>query len=100
MGGAVHLTGLTVYQGCRQLSTGLPPDLWPRLEAEDVRGPASMAVPVDGMCTASVEAVKEPPVPVVQKPPRWVGKQFWDCLVVAPEKKVDKSAGLQTTPAW
>jgi hypothetical protein len=40
------------------------------------------------MGTASVEAVKGPPVPGVQKPPCRVGKQFWDRLVVTLEKKV------------
>jgi hypothetical protein len=35
----------------------------------------------------SVEAVKAPPVPGVQKPPRWVGKRFRDSFVAALEKK-------------
>jgi hypothetical protein len=59
-----------------------------------------VAMPVDRMGTASVAPVMAPPVPGVQKPPRWVGKQFWDRLVAAPEKKVKKSAGLKTRPAW
>ncbi len=43
--------------------------LWPRLGGEEeVRGPTSWAVPVDGMGTASVGAVKVPPVPGVLKP--------------------------------
>jgi hypothetical protein len=39
------------------------------------------------MGTASVEAVKPPPVPGVQKPPRQVGKRFRDRRVVAPKKR-------------
>jgi hypothetical protein len=35
-----------------------------------------VAVPVDGMGTASVAPVKVPPVPGVQKPPRRVGKRI------------------------
>jgi hypothetical protein len=89
------------HQGCSQLSTGLPPELWPRLGGEEVRGPTSWAVPVDGMGTVSVEAVKAPPVPGVQKPPRRVGKRFRDRLMAAPGKvKVKKPAGLQTRPPW
>jgi hypothetical protein len=45
-----------------------------------------MAVPVDGKGTASVETVKAPPVPGVQKPPCRVGKRFRDRLVALPEK--------------
>ncbi len=37
-----------------------------------------MAVPADGTGTASVETVKVPLVPGMQKPPRWVGKRYWD----------------------
>jgi hypothetical protein len=49
----------------------------------------------------SMEAVKAPPVPGVQKPPRRVGKRFRDCHVVAPEKKkVKRLAGLRMRPAW
>jgi hypothetical protein len=59
-----------------------------------------LAVPVDGMGTASVEAVKVPPVQGVQKPPRWVGKRFQDHFVAAPEKKAKKPAGLKMRPAW
>ncbi len=59
-----------------------------------------MAVPVDGMGTASVAPVKAPPVPAVQKPPRRVGKRFRDHLAAAPEGKVEKPAGLKTKPAW
>jgi hypothetical protein len=41
------------------------------------------------------------PVPAVQQPPRRVGKRFWDRLVVAlKKKKVKKTAGLKTRPAW
>jgi hypothetical protein len=53
-------------------------------------------VPVDGTGTASVEAVKAPPVPGVQKSPHRVGKQFRGRLVMAPKKKkVKKPAGLK-----
>jgi hypothetical protein len=57
-------------------------------------------VHVDETGTASVEAVKAPPVPGVQKPPRRVGKRFRDRHVAAPEKKVKRLAGLKTRPAW
>ncbi len=59
-----------------------------------------MAVPVEGMGTASVAPVKAPPVPGMQKPPRWVEKRFRDRLLAAPEVKVKKPAGLKTRPAW
>jgi hypothetical protein len=56
-------------------------------------------MPVDGTGTASVEAVKAPLVPGVQKPPSRVGKQFQDRLVAAPaKKKVKKPVGLKTRP--
>jgi hypothetical protein len=48
------------------------------------------------MGTTSVETVKAPPVPGMQKPPCRVGKRFWDRLVAAPEKRVKKPAGLKT----
>jgi hypothetical protein len=41
-----------------------------------------------------------PPVPGVQKPPCWVGKQFRDHLEAAPKSKVKILAGLKTRPAW
>jgi hypothetical protein len=60
-----------------------------------------VAVPVDGTGTVSVAPVMAPPVPGVQKPPRRVGKQFRDRLLVAPEKeKVKRPAGLRTRPTW
>ncbi len=59
-----------------------------------------MAVPVDGTGTAFVAPVKAPPVPGVQKPPRWVGKRFQDRLLAASEVKVKKLAGLKMRPAW
>ncbi len=60
-----------------------------------------MAVPVDGTGTASVAPVMALPVAGVQKPPRWVGKRFRDCLVAVPEKKkVKRPVGLRTRPAW
>jgi hypothetical protein len=71
------------------------------LGGEEVRGPTSWAVSVDETGTASVEAVKAPPVPGVQKPPRRVGKRFRDRRVAAPMKrKVKRPAGLRTRPAW
>jgi hypothetical protein len=58
-------------------------------------------VPIDGTGTTSVEAVKALPVPGMQKPPSWVGKQFRDHCVAAPQKrKVKIPAGLKTRPAW
>jgi hypothetical protein len=59
-----------------------------------------VAVPADVAGTAAVEAVKALPVSGVQKPPRWVGKQFLDCFEVAPKKMVKIPAGLKTRPAW
>ncbi len=92
-------TGLTVSRDVASSLQGSP-ELWPRLGGEEVRGPTSGAVPVDETGTASVEAVKAPPVPGVQKPPRWVGKWFWDRHVAAPkEKKVKRLAGLRMRPA-
>jgi hypothetical protein len=55
---------------------------------------------VDRTGIASVETVKVPPVPGMQKPPCQVGKRFWDHLVAVPEKKVKKPAGLKMIPAW
>jgi hypothetical protein len=78
-----------------------PPELWPRLGGEEIRGPTSVAVPVDGTGTTSVAPVMVSPVPGVQKPPRRVGKRFQDRLVEAPEKKkVKRPLGLRTRPAW
>ncbi len=48
-------------------------------------GAADSAVAFAGMAdSAAVEAVMAPPVPGVQKPPRWVGKWFQDRLMAAP----------------
>ncbi len=83
--------------------TGLhraPPELWPRLGREEVRGPFSeavtagvadtaadsAAVSADAADSAAVETLMAPPVPGVQKPPRWVGKQFRDRIEAAPLK--------------
>ncbi len=55
-------------------------------------------VPVDGTGTASVAPVMALPVPGMQKPPRRIGKRFWDRLVVAPEGKVKKPEGLKQDP--
>jgi hypothetical protein len=43
-----------------------PPELWPWLEGEEVRGLTSVAVLIDRTGTVPVEAVKAPPVPGVQ----------------------------------
>ena len=75
--------------------TGLhraPPELWPRLGGEEVRGPSSEAVSAGVAGTAAdfaadsaaVETLLAPPVPGVQKPPRWVGKRFRDRFAAAP----------------
>jgi hypothetical protein len=79
--------------------TGLhraPPELWPQLGGEEVRDPSSEAVSAgiadtaavtagaaDSVAvsagvadSATVETVMASPVPGVQKPLRWVGKQF------------------------
>jgi hypothetical protein len=92
-------TGLTVSRGIGSSPRGSP-KLWPRLEGEEVRGPTSLAVPIEGTGIAYVEAVKAPPVLGVQKPPRRVGKRFWDRLVAAPGKKMKKPVGLKTRSAW
>ncbi len=55
-------------------------------------------VPVDGTGTASVEAVKAPPVPGMQKPPARVGKRFQDHFVEAPRKKAKKPAVCKRDP--
>ena len=59
-----------------------------------------MAVPIDGMGTKYVKAVKALPVPGVQKSPHQVGIWFRDRLGVAPEEKEKKPAGLKTRPTW
>ncbi len=79
--------------------TGLhrpPPELWPRLGREEVRGLSSEVVSAGIADTvadsagaadsAAVEMLMAPPVLGVQKPPRWVGKWFRDCFVAAPFK--------------
>ncbi len=81
--GGVHPSWFDGQQGCSQLSNGLPPSSGLGWEDEEVRGPTSWVVSVDGTDTASVEAVKAPPVPGVQKPPRRVGKRFRDHRVAA-----------------
>ncbi len=89
----------------QQRETGLhraPPELWPRLGGEEVRGPSSeavsdgvadtaadsAAVSTDTADSAAVETLMAPPVPGVQKPPRWVGKRFRDRFAAAPLLKV------------
>jgi hypothetical protein len=94
----VNPTGLTVARGIGRCPQGSS-ELWPLLGGEEVRGPTSVAVPIDGTGTASVAPAMAPPVPSVQKPPGWVGKQFWDRHMAAPEEKVKKPAGLKMRPA-
>ncbi len=89
----------------QQCETGLhrtPPELWPRLGGEEVRGPSSeavsagiadtvaysAAVSAGAADSAAVETLMVPPVPGVQKPLRWVGKWFRDRFAVAPLLKV------------
>ncbi len=69
-----------------------PPELWPRLGREEVRGPSSgvvyagvadtagdsAAVSAGAADSGAVETLMALPVPGVQKPPRWVGKWFQD----------------------
>ncbi len=43
------------------------PKLWPRLGGEEVRGPTSVAVPIDGMGIASMASVMASPVPACKK---------------------------------
>jgi hypothetical protein len=77
------------------METGLhraPPELWPQLGGEEVRGPSSEAVTAGIADTtadsAAVETLMALPVLGVQKPPRWVGKRFRDRFVAAPLLKV------------
>ena len=73
-----------------------PPELWPRLGNGEVRGPSSEAETAGVADTAAdsasaadfaaVETLVAPPVPGVQKPPRWVGKRFRDRFAAAPLK--------------
>jgi hypothetical protein len=89
----------------QQRETGLhrtPPELWPQLEGEEVRGPSSEAVSAGvadtvaysaavSACAAdsvAVETLMVPLVPGGQKPLRWVGKRFRDHFAVAPLLKV------------
>ncbi len=89
----------------QQRETGLhrtPPELWPRLGGEEIRGPSSEAVSAGVADTvaysaavsagaadsAAVETLLVPPVPGAQKPLCWVGKRFRDRFAVAPLLKV------------
>jgi hypothetical protein len=73
-----------------------PPELWPRLGREEVRGPSSeaetagaadsAAVSAGAADSAAVETLVALPVPGVQKPPPWVGKRFRDRFAAAPLK--------------
>jgi hypothetical protein len=74
------------------METGLlraPPELWPRLGGEEVRGPSSEAVTAGvadtaadsaavstvAAASAAVETLMVPPVPGMQKPPRFVSQR-------------------------
>jgi hypothetical protein len=88
----------------KRFSTGLPPSSGLGWDKEEVRGPSSEAVSAGVADTAAdsaansavdsagaadsaaVEALMAPPVPGVQKPPRWVGKRFRDRFEAAPLK--------------
>jgi hypothetical protein len=90
-----------------------PPELWPRLGTEEVRGPSSeavsagvagtaadsAAVSAGAVDSAAVETLLAPLVSGVQKPPLWVGKRFWDRFAAAP-LKVSRPRGVRMTPAW
>jgi hypothetical protein len=94
----VRQTGLTISRGVDSSPQGSPA-LWPQLGEEEVRGPTSWVVPDNGTGTTSVEDVKALPVPGVQKPPRQVGKRFWDCHMAVPRKeKAKKPLSLNTRP--
>jgi hypothetical protein len=47
--------------------------------------------------SAAVETVMAPPIPGMQKPPRWVGKRFRDHFAAA-SLKVWRPRAVQTTP--
>jgi hypothetical protein len=92
--------GAAVRQ-CSSAETGLhraPPELWPRLGGEEVRGPSyeavytgvadTAAVSAGAADSAAVETLVVPPVPGVQKPSHWVGKRFRDRFAAAPLLKV------------
>jgi hypothetical protein len=85
----VHLTGLTADQGCRQVSTGLPPSSvlgWKEKRSEvGYRG--------CGTCEGAAG-------PGYAKTSSLGRKRFRERLVAAPEVKVKKPAGLKTRPAW
>jgi hypothetical protein len=79
------------------METGLhraPPELWPWLGGEEVRGPSSEAVSAGVADTAAVSAVAAdsaavetlmaPPVLGVQKPLCWIGKRFRDHFAALP----------------
>jgi hypothetical protein len=79
-----------------------PPELWPQLGREEVRGPSSGVVYAGIADTAgdsaevsagaadsgAVETLMAPPVPGMQKPLRWVGKRFQDRFTAEPLFKV------------
>ncbi len=60
----------------------------------------SAAVSAGAADSAAVEALTAPPVPGVQKPPRWVGKRFRDHFAAALLLKAQRPRGAQTMPAW
>jgi hypothetical protein len=87
-----------------------PPELWPQLGREEVRGPSSEAVSAGVADTpavsagladsTAVEALTASPVPGVQKPPRWGGKWFWDRFEAAAPLRAWRPKAVQKTPAW
>jgi hypothetical protein len=94
--GYVHVYWPRVSRYTRKLTKTVlhraPPELWPRLGNGEVRGPSSEAETAGVADTAgaavsvAVETLVAPPVPGVQKPPRWVGKRFRDRFAAAPLK--------------
>jgi hypothetical protein len=110
--GTIHCTqqglGALLYGSYRSEAKNQSPQGSPRALAsagkEEVRGPSSEAVSAGVADTAAdfaaefaaetagaadsaaVETLLAPPVPGVQKPPRWVGKRFRDRFAAAPLK--------------
>jgi hypothetical protein len=97
-----HGAAVRQCSSSKPVSTGLPPELWPQLGGEEVRGPSSEEVSAGVTDTAAdsaavstgtadsgaVETLVAPPVQGVQKPPRLVGKRFRDRFVAVSLLKV------------
>ncbi len=83
------------YSNTKPVSTGLPLSSglgWRRSEVSSEAVSAGVAdtvadfaaVSAGAADSAAVEPLMAPPVPGVQKPPRWVGKRFRDRFAAAP----------------